>query len=138
MVSDLLTGVKVRTAFRLDSVYRHNPELSQRRPPVHWASVVLTFKVQVPLPHEKQLSLQALLQQAPSTQNPVAHSPLLPHFWPNTFPHFPEPSHMRELLQPRGSTALRIGLQVPPPQFWQAPLQAPSQQIPDTQWEAAH
>jgi hypothetical protein len=44
--------------------------------------------VQVPaLPSTSQAShwpVHALLQQTPSTQNPLAHAPLVPHAWPAT------------------------------------------------------
>lgn len=116
---------------------RHKPEASQRRPPLHCESVVFTLNVQVPLWHAKQLSLHALLQQAPSTQNPLAHSAPLLQLWPLTLVHWPPLSHIWVPLQPLGSTALVIDLQVPSPQFWQAPSQLLLQQMPLTQWVVA-
>jgi hypothetical protein len=32
--------------------------------------------------HDRQASVQAVLQHTPSTQKPLAHSPPCPHAWP--------------------------------------------------------
>jgi hypothetical protein len=42
----------------------------------------------------------ALLQQTPSTQLPVAHSPGVRHAWPSTFLQVPDGAQVKFTLQP--------------------------------------
>ncbi len=94
--------------------------------------------MQTPLPQAKQLASQALLQQTPSRQKPLAHSCPDRQATPFTFRHSPRASHIRVSAQVRGSTTPVMGVQVPVAQLRQGLSQRASQQSPPTQNPEAH
>ena len=84
-------------------------------------------------PQRRHAPSQALPQQTPSAQKPLAHSCPEAHVRPSALRHSPRASHIRPSVQLRGSTASTIAVQVPPPHRRQGPPQALSQQTPSTQ-----
>jgi hypothetical protein len=102
--------------------------------------------VQVPTlpvtPHDWHVVVQALLQQKPSTQLPLAHWLLIVHIWPLPSWHVPEPLHTLVPAQP-GASCWPSGTlaQVPEPLMlhdWQFGQALVLQQVLSTQLPLAH
>jgi hypothetical protein len=84
--------------------------------------------------------VQALLQQTPSAQNPLAHWVPAVHACPIFALQAPVASQLLVPLQLSPSSALVTPTHIPPPpvQAWQAPQEATPQQRPSMQFPLLH
>jgi hypothetical protein len=112
----------------------HAPSPLQVTPPVHVSlSSAFATVEQVPVEQLMQAPAQLELQQWPSTQRPLAHSPAAAHVCACFLRHVPAVPQVVALVQVSSSALITVE-QVPGvlAHVWQLPLQAMLQQTPST------
>jgi hypothetical protein len=130
---------------------RHAPAPLQIWVPLHAGLLSVAFlgtNVHVPmLPvtlHARQVPVQALSQQTPSTHTPLAHCALIVHACPFFARHAPAPSHTLLPVQPPFASVWPLGTKLHAPSLperlhaWQVPLHAVLQHTPSTQLPPKH